>query len=301
MIVDPQPVISLCLPTNGAVQWVIPTIEGIYSQGVDNTLFEFVITDNGENSKLKAAIEQYDYPNLRYIKTNDRGFLNIITALKLGKGLYCKMLNHRSVLVQGALQIMIDTIEQYKEEKPILYFSDGNLEEPEIIECKNLDGFVRTMHYWATWSGGVGVWQEDLDKLEGIELNGLFPQSALMFDIRSESRYIICNRKFQNMQDEDGKGGYDLFYAFAVEFPNIWGELLGERRITQETYDYVMKRMYGFIYNLYNQEVLHKSNHTFIIQNVANSIMVNYGLKGYLKILLKARKVQVKRKIKKLL
>lgn len=296
-----QPILSLCLPTNGAIHWVIPTLEGVYSQGVDNSLFEVVITDNGENSKLSDAIQQFDYPNLRYIQTNDSGFLNLITALKLGKGLYCKMLNHRTVLVKGALQTMIDTIEQYKEEKPILYFSDGNLEEPEIIECENLDGFVRTMHYWTTWSGGVGVWQEDLGELEGIKLNDLFPQSALMFGIRSESKYLICNRKFQNMQDEDGKGGYDLFYAFAVEFPNIWGDLLRERRITQETYDYVMKRMYGFIYNLYNQEVLHKSNHTFIIQNVANSIMVNYGLKGYLEILLKARKEQVKRRIKKLL
>ena len=296
-----QPILSLCLPTNGAVHWVIPTLEGIYSQGVDNSLFEVVITDNGENSKLKDAIQQFDYPNLRYIQTNDSGFLNLITALKLGKGQYCKMLNHRGILVPGALQMMLETITQYEDSKPILYFSDGNLEEPEIVECENLDNFVHVMHYWATWSGGVGVWQEDLVRLDGLQLNDLFPQSALMFDIRCDSKYVICNRKFQKMQDEDGKGGYDLFYAFAVEFPNIWKSLLVQNRITKGTYDYVMRRMYGFIYNLYNQEVLHKSKHTFIIQNVAKSIMVNYGLYGYLRIIMKARKEQVKRKIKKLL
>lgn len=296
-----QPVISLCLPTNGAVHWVIPTLKGIYSQGVDISLFEVVLTDNGEDSKVGEAIKPFDYPNLRYVQTKDSGFLNLITALKLGRGQYCKMLNHRCVLVPGALQMMIDVVLKYQDSKPILYFSDGNLDEPETVACQDMDAFVRAMHYWATWSGGVGVWQEDFGKLDGLQLNDLFPQSALMFDIRNDSNYVICNRKFQNMQDEDGKGGYDLFYAFAVEFPNIWGDLLKERRITQETYDYVMKRMYGFIYNLYNQEVLHKSNHTFIIQNVANSIMVNYGFKGYLKILLKARKEQVKRRIKKLL
>ena len=202
-----QPILSLCLPTNGAVHWVIPTLEGIYSQGVDNSLFEVVITDNGENSKLKDAIQQFDYPNLRYIQTNDSGFLNLITALKLGKGQYCKMLNHRGILVPGALQMMLETITQYEDSKPILYFSDGNLEEPEIVECENLDNFVHVMHYWATWSGGVGVWQEDLVRLDGLQLNDLFPQSALMFDIRCDSKYVICNRKFQKMQDEDGKGG----------------------------------------------------------------------------------------------
>ena len=160
------------------------------------------------------------------------------------------------------------------------------------------------MHYWATWSGGVGVWHEDIDKLVGLQLNELFPQSALMFDIRSESEYIICNRKFQNMQNEDGKGGYDVFYAFAVEFPKTWQQLLSQKRISSETYDYVMCKMYDFIYDLYWHEVVHKSKHTFIIQNVRKSIMTNYGLDGYMKIVLKARRNRIKHlnlKIRKLL
>jgi hypothetical protein len=296
-----QPILSLCLPTNGAVHWVIPTLEGIYSQGVDTSLFEVVITDNGENSKLSDAIQQFDYPNLRYIQTNDSGFLNLITALKLGKGQYCKMLNHRGILVPGALQMMIDAVKHYSRNSPILYFSDGALGDADVIACANTDEFVRTMHYYATWSGGVGVWQKDLERLNGLLLNETFPQSALMFDIRPESEYVICNRKFQNMQDEEGKGGYDLFYAFAVEFPNIWRALLTQKRISTATFEYVMDKMYGFIYSLYCQEVLHKSKHTFIIQNVAKSIMENYGLKGYLRIVIEARVNQVKRKIKKLL
>lgn len=296
-----QPILSLCLPTNGAVHWVIPTLEGIYSQGVDASLFEVVITDNGEDSRLGEALLQYDYPNLRYIPTKDKGFTNLITALKLGKGLYCKMINHRSVLVPGALQMMIDLVEKYREEKPILYFSNGYLDDKEIVECPSVDAFVYSMHYLATWSAGVGLWQVDNAKLNDIQLNDLFPQSALMFDLREESAYVICNREFQKMQDEEGKGGYDLFYAFAVEFPNIWKALLTQKRISTATYEYVMKKMYGFIYSLYCQEVLHKSKHTFIIQDVAKSIMVNYGLKGYLRIVIESRVNQVKRKIKKLL
>ena len=295
-----QPILSLCLPTNGAVHWVIPTLEGIFSQGVDDSLFEVVITDNGEYSQLGDALKQYNYPNMRYIPTNDKGFLNLISALKFGKGLYCKMLNHRSVLVPGALQMMIDAVKQYQENKPILYFSDGRLEELEIVECANVDAFVRSMEVWATWSGGVGIWQEDLCKLDGLQLNETFPQSALMFDIREESEFVIINCKFQDMQNEDGKGGYDLFYAFAVEFPDIWKRMLVKNRITKETYDYVMDKMYGFIYRLYCQEVLHKSKHTFILRNIVKSIMTNFGLKGYLYIVLNSRRNILKRKFKKL-
>lgn len=295
-----QPILSLCLPTNGAVHWVIPTLEGIYSQGVDTTLFEVVITDNGENSKLSDAIQQFDYPNMRYIPTKDSGFLNLITALKLGKGLYCKMLNHRGILVPGALQMMIDAVKRYSQNSPILYFSDGALGDADVIACANTDEYVRTMHYYATWSGGVGVWQKDLERLNSLLLNETFPQSALMFDIRPESEYVICNRKFQNMQDEEGKGGYDLFYAFAVEFPQIWQSLLSHQKISQATYKYVMRKMLNFICSLYHKEVLTTTSHTFIIQNVRQSIMTYFGLWGYLYVVFNAKRIQIKHKIKKL-
>ena len=47
-----QPILSLCIPTNGAVEWILPVIDSIYSQGYDNEKFEVVITDNGKESKF---------------------------------------------------------------------------------------------------------------------------------------------------------------------------------------------------------------------------------------------------------
>ena len=44
--------LSICIPTNGVVEWIIPAINSIYSQGVDNNEFEVVVTDNGEKDDL---------------------------------------------------------------------------------------------------------------------------------------------------------------------------------------------------------------------------------------------------------
>jgi len=296
-----QPILSICLPTNGAVEWVLPTLRGVYSQGVDNSLFEVVITDNGANSSLDQCLSEFDYSNLCYEKTTDSGFLNLMTCLKKGRGLYCKMLNHRSVLVPGALQMMIDTVEKNKDSKPILYFMDGQLDAEPLVECANLDSFVRTMNYWSTWSAGVGVWQTDLNALDGLVLNETFPQSALMFDIRKESEYVISNRKYQDMQNEDGKGGYDLFWAFAVEFPNIWRELVKQGRLSKETFDYVMVKMFNFVEEQYDREIVHESKHTFIIQNVGKSIRENYGWRGYLGIVWRCKKGLWRRRINRYL
>ena len=33
-----KPLLSLCMPTNGVVEWVFPVLESIYKQGCDNSL-----------------------------------------------------------------------------------------------------------------------------------------------------------------------------------------------------------------------------------------------------------------------
>ena len=48
---EQRPVLSICLPTNGVVEWVIPTLESIYAQNVNFSLFEVVISDNGETTE----------------------------------------------------------------------------------------------------------------------------------------------------------------------------------------------------------------------------------------------------------
>ena len=52
-----KPLVSLCIPTNGVVEWVFPVLDSIYNQIVDNALFEIVITDNGNNVVFKKNIQ----------------------------------------------------------------------------------------------------------------------------------------------------------------------------------------------------------------------------------------------------
>ena len=77
---DKQPILSLCIPTNGAVEWILPVIESIYSQGYDTDKFEVVITDNGKDSQLPAYISKMNYPNLCYKQTSAEGFLNLVSC-----------------------------------------------------------------------------------------------------------------------------------------------------------------------------------------------------------------------------
>lgn len=282
-----QPILSICIPTNDATQWVIPALQSIYRQNVDTSLFEVVITDNGKESELGEALKQYDYPNLRYIPTEEKGFLNLIKAIKAGNGVYCKMLNNKAIMSEGSIVAMIDIIKQYEKTKPIIYWGDGKVGEKPIIECADVNEFVYNMGIWCTWSAGIGIWKDDIAKLDETAPNELFPHTAVLFDIREKSEYVISNLNFQEaLQEEPNKGGYDVFYAFGVEYLNIIHRLQEENRITEETFEPVKAKMFEWLQKLYSAEKLRKTQHTFILQNIPQSIGVYYGRYGYIRLVI---------------
>lgn len=293
-----KPIVSLCLPTNGAIEWVIPTLESVYKQNVDYSLFEVVITDNGEDSQLDNALKRYSYPNLKYYRTTDKGFLNLVTCLQKGTGLYNKMLNHRMLIEPNMLSKMIDVVLWYKDKKPVMYFLNGCMDIPEYTECDNLSQFISVMNIYCSWSAGIGFWDVDIEKLSEINTNEMFPNASLLFEHRTNSDYIIWNGIYGKMQDETGKGGYDLFQTFGVELIRIIESLYSRGRIDQNTFFLFKKKNFKYLINLYVAHVLRPSKNTFDIKNIKESISVYYNVLGYYKLVLLAHIINMSRLIR---
>lgn len=285
---DKQPILSLCIPTNGAVQWVLPVLDSIYRQKFDLTKVEVVITDNGKDSQLAGYLKEYSYPNLRYIKTNDEGFLNLVTSLKEGNGLFCKMINHRSVLVDGAIEKLLNLVERYKDSQPIIYCSSGMINTPEIVECKNVDELLQNLSYWCSLSAGIGFWKNDISHIDEIDLNVMFPNTSMLFHIREDAHYLIWNYSYQIMADDAGKGGYDVFYTFAVVLLDLVRDLCVAGRVTTQTFLKLKMDLLAFVEGLYFGEVVLPTKHTFIIKDVKQSLMVYYGAYYYYRMVIKS-------------
>lgn len=280
--------LSICIPTNGIVEWVLPVIDSIYAQGVDNSLFEVVITDNGEKPDLMEAVKKYKQNNFHYYKTTSKGFTNQIDAFEKCTGQFCKMLNHRSRMLPGSITDLLALVKKYKDTKPILYCAEGNAKGGELVECRNIDEFVQRLSYYVSWSAGTGVWREDLSDVRSKPIDTSFPHTVYLFGLRKESQYVIWNKKYEQMADDAGKGGYDLYNTFAVHFLNIIKGLLDGERISQETFNVVKNDMFGFLTSLYKNEVLLPTKHTFILKNIKKSMRVYYGNWGYWQMIIKA-------------
>ena len=50
MIMSERPILSLCMPTNGVVEWVFPVLDSIFGQNANSNEFEVVVMDNGSGN-----------------------------------------------------------------------------------------------------------------------------------------------------------------------------------------------------------------------------------------------------------
>lgn len=261
-----KPIVSLCMPTNGVIEWCFPVLESIYNQNVNNELFEVVITDNGNNVEFKKLIKDYlkTHTNIVYAETQALPFVNEIESYKRASGELIKFVNHRTKLVEGTLQRMIDYVESNREIKPITYFSNGVLKmSKDKHELSSFDEFVKNLSYLSSWSTGMTIWKEDFDKLSHSvsDFNELFPHTDILFAVRNREKYVIDNTViFDEMpQGKKPKGNYDLYYAFGVDYPRIIEKLLEDGSISRKTFDFVIDKNLEFVASLYWQYNMRKS------------------------------------------
>lgn len=277
-----NPILSLCIPTNGVVEYVIPLIESIYSQGIDTNIFEVVITDNGKDSCLEKSLNIHEYPNLFYYKTSSNGFTNQIDSFRLSHGEFRKMLNHRDRMIPGSLQQLISLIKEYINTRPIIYCAGNNNKN---IACNSIDSFVAHLKCTVSWSAGVGIWKEDIPALEKAEINTLFPHIALLFGIRKNPKFLIYGTPYAYQCSASGKGGYNPFYAFGVEFLDIINRLRLNRLVSDKTFLLTKQSVYKRLKYFYLEDyLLDRANNTYNFDNIKDVIKIYYDTFTFYKI-----------------
>lgn len=186
MYLEKQPIISLCIATNGVIEWLFPTLDSIFNQNVSETLYEVIVANNGDNEEFDTIMNRYlnEHKNLVYNKNNSILFNNQLEAFKLGRGIFLKFINHRAIFLEGALSYMLDLIKKNLEKKPVIYFSNRILKTDEYFECNSFDMFVKTLGIYVSHTSGVGIWKDQFDRIkDNLIVNPISPHSCLLFQI----------------------------------------------------------------------------------------------------------------------
>lgn len=266
--------LSLCIPTNGISELVFPVLDSIYSQkDVSEDHYEVVIMDNGTNDSFKKDMKELvkKHSNLVYKETSLTGFLNEPEAYKNASGELIKFINHRTKLLPGALKYFVSFVENNIETKPVVYFSNGMIEDVQgVKECHNFDTFVRDLSYWSSWSTGMAIWRDDFYRLENNTIyNELYPHTTILFNERNKNRYLIDNNVLldEAKVGHAKKGRYDLFRAFSIEYMCIITDLYRDDSIRLDTLLKVKKDTLSFIANLFFSFIIRKMPCSYDISN----------------------------------
>lgn len=74
-----NPILSICIPCFGRLDYVRNTLKSIYQDNADVPLdeYEVVISDNDPKQAISILTDEFKaYPNLHYFHTECEGFMN---------------------------------------------------------------------------------------------------------------------------------------------------------------------------------------------------------------------------------
>ena len=244
--------LSICIPTNGILEWMKPVMESILSGNADRTAYEIVVSDNGDHEDFREYMERIaaENENVKYRVSSSQGFSNQLDAFRMASGELIKFLNHRFTLREGAVEEFIAIAKSFREQKPQLYFTNGSLGKKERYTYNAFDDYVQMLGFYSSWSGGVAFWKDDPIPEESHST--VFPHLEMVLDPEKQG-YLIENRTFMDEipADSTKKGGYNLFEAFAADYYEYYVRMHEEALISDATLKDFKSKLALYLSSLY--------------------------------------------------
>lgn len=274
--------LSICIPTNGRIEILKKTLDSIFLVNPSYyEYFEVVITDNSQNSDVENQLENYHkFINFKYFKSTANGFMNILEALNNGTGQLLKLHNNYTKIDNpSSLISLIECVKVNEKNKPLIFFTNGNLKNCYTKLYSNYDKFIYDLSFWNTWAMGFSIWKEDFDKYKNSDLNPMFPHtSLLLYHENSNKCYLINNKIYFINQVVSNKGGYDLFKTFCVDYLGMIKMSLIKNKISKKTFNKIKRDLYfKFLIQWYYNTKRVKNDFTFVNVNIKKSITVFYS------------------------
>ncbi|MHA4868447.1 glycosyltransferase [Duganella sp. PWIR1] len=223
--------LTICIPTYNRAELLGPTLDSITSQaGFADGLVEIVISDNCSDDGTEALGRQLaaSYPDrVQYFRHAQamQADANFEFVLSKGRGNYLKLHNDNLLLREGTLLEMVKVFQATAVEKPIVFFTNGNMSQGQPIEAlTSMDDFVRRVSYFSTWIGGFGMWRDEFHAMGDVGRHvalKLVQTDVLFRLLNMGKRAIVLYEVYFIGQAVPRKGGYNIAEVFGQNYLTI--------------------------------------------------------------------------------
>ena len=191
-----------------------------------------------------------------------------------------KFVNHRMMLTSNSVEYIVNYVKNNCDERPVIYFSNGKLKNSGAYGT--FEDFLIGLGYWSSWSAGIAIWQKDLNKAlsDMPSFSSIFPHFVFMMAETNKMRYIIDNSVLMTeiKSDYSNRANYNLFYAFAVEFPMIMLDLVRNKIISISAYNKIKKSILYYVSKLYVDFIVMKKPCSYNLENYQKYIDVFFTI-----------------------
>lgn len=245
--------LSICIPTYNRAKSLDNTIKSITNQRtfIETDDIEIIISDNCSDDNTQEVANKYleKFPEKIKYSRNQTNILdkNFAKSLSLAKGDFLKLHNDTLLMNEDALYEIIETIKQNIEEKPIIFFLNGQGSKKEkLTYCKNFNDFVSKVSFFSTWIGGFGIWKEDFDKLPDFDRNAhlKLTQTDVLFRLLATGKKaVLLNKSCFKITNPRDKGNYNIAEVFGQNYLFLYKEYLDNGIISRKVYQKEKKRV----------------------------------------------------------
>lgn len=240
------PLLSICIPTHKRGGYLYFTLKSITEQAcfLETDDIEIVVSDNCSEDLTEEIVKIFKdkYPTKIIYNKNETNIAdkNFEKALSLGHGEVLKLHNDNFLFEDGALEKIINKIKELKDTKPMIFFANGNSPLKKDALCENLDEFVQSASYLATWIAAFSIWKEDFDRFEGFaqKAETHLIQNDVLYKIASSGKpFYVYNEVIFNGNSVLKKGGGNIAKIWGNNYLSLLQPYFKEGLITKKTYE----------------------------------------------------------------
>ncbi len=237
---DKEYILSICIPTYNRASVLEQTLNSVVKELDDD--IEVVISDNQSTDNTEEVGRRFaaKYDNIKYYRNevNVRD-ANFSLSLDRGTGLYLKLMKDNLEMTTGSLRYLKEHVQQYKDKKPPLFFTNGkflNGRCNDVYECSSFDDFVTHTSYIVTGITFFGCWREqwplvkDRDKYSKLQLS----QDDWVYQLlAAKGEAVLCTKKYFYMFEVGKRSGYNWFNVHVTNYYTIMQPYVDKGLITE--------------------------------------------------------------------
>ena len=315
--------ISLIIPVYNVEFFLEKCLNSIFSQEIDELLYEVIIVNDGSTDKSLSICEKFqsEYSNVILINQENKGLSGARNSgMSVASGEYVWFIDSDDWITDKSIQSIISVVESKNPDVIALgsgdYINNENILRYDLNICR--ENNYSTIEYlkWSNFEVGIVIYVIKRDFLishnfsfyEGIYHEDNEFTYRLIYEINSieyisDIIYVVNLREGSITRSINSKRSYDLLIVCNVLNDYVQKKVLAKDKIIfinliSMLFNSALFNIKDFDYSVRKQFEKEINKYNFIIKNLIKSDNFKYKLEGLLMFIFKKRRITIYRAMK---